>query len=138
MIEATITRFDSNEQGTLGKLSMLGKSWFTLELPWLNNMPGISCIPEGIYTVRWTRSPRLKKFTYEILGVVNRAGIRIHGGNLAGRKPKYITHSLGCPLLGYKVGSIGGQRAVLDSRRAVTDFERLANKQTIRLEVKNV
>jgi hypothetical protein len=139
MIEASlITRIDSNEQGTLGKLSMLGKEWFTLELPWLDNAQGKSCIPEGVYTVKWTKSPRLKKFTYEILGVPKRAGIRIHGGNLAGTTPKYITHSLGCPLLGYKVGRINGQRAVLDSRRAVADFERLGNKQTIKLEVKNV
>ncbi|MDD4971863.1 MAG: DUF5675 family protein [Paludibacter sp.] len=137
MIEAIIIRFDSNEQGTLGKMSILGRSFFTLELPWLNNESWKSCIPCGIYTVKWTRSQRLKKFTYEILNVTNRAGIRLHGGNLAGSVPRYISHSLGCPLIAYKVGAIKGQRAVLDSRRAVADFERLANKQTIRLEIKN-
>jgi len=135
MISATLKRFDSNEQGTLGKLSILGKSFFTLELPWLNNANNKSCIPTGTYTVKWTKSPRLKKFTYEILGVTGRAGIRLHGGNLAGMVPRYLTHSLGCPLIAYKVGTIRGQRAVLDSRRAVADFERLANKQTIILEV---
>lgn len=139
MIEATlIQRISTNDEGTLGKLTLLGKSFFTLELPWLNNANSISCIPEGIYTVKWTKSPRLKKFTYEILGVPNRAGIRIHGGNFAGRAPKYITHSLGCPLLGYKIGRMNGQRAIFDSRRAVVDFERLGNKETIKLEVKNV
>lgn len=139
MIEATlIQRISTNDEGTIGKLTLLGKSFFTLELPWLDNASGISCIPEGVYTVKWTKSPRLKKFTYEILGVPKRAGIRIHGGNFAGRVPQYITHSLGCPLLGYKVGRMNGQRAIFDSRRAVVDFERLGNKQTIKLEVKNV
>jgi len=137
MIDAKLTRFDSNEQGTYGKLSILGKSFFTLELPWLDNMPGKSSIPEGTYTVKWTLSPRLKKYTYEITNVANRSGIRLHGGNLAGTTPCYISHSLGCPLIGYKLGTIKGQRAILDSRRAVADFERLANKQTILLEVKN-
>lgn len=137
MINATITRFNSTEQGTLGKLSILGKEFFTLELPWLNNAQGKSCIPVGVYQVKWTLSPRLRKFTYEVFNVVGRAGIRLHGGNYAGAVPRYISHSLGCPLLGYKVGTIKGQTAILDSRRAVADFERLAAKQTIILEVKN-
>ena len=135
MIAATLTRFNSNEQGTLGKLSLLNKQFFTLELPWLDNCNNKSCIPTGVYQVKWTLSPRLKKYTYEIQGVKNRAGIRLHGGNLAGSTPKFISHSLGCPLIAYKVGTIKGQRAVLDSRRAVADFERLAAKQTILLTI---
>jgi hypothetical protein len=139
MIEATlIQRVSTNDEGTLGKLFLLGKEFFTLELPWLENKNSVSCIPEGVYVMKWTKSPRLKKFTYEILNVPKRAGIRLHGGNFAGKAPKYITHSLGCPLLGYKVGRMSGQRAILDSRRAVADFERLANKRDIKLEVKNV
>lgn len=137
MIDALITRIDSDDEGTLGKLSMLNKTWFLLELPWRDNLPGLSCIPVGIYTVKWTKSPRLKKYTYEILGVPDRAGIRIHGGNFAGKVKEFLSHSLGCPLIAYKVGRMLGQRAVLDSRRAVADFERLGNKQTIQLEIKN-
>lgn len=47
------------------------------------------CFPEGIYKVKWTFSNRFKKFTFEILDVLNRGGIRIHSANV-------ITELLGC------------------------------------------
>ena len=75
------------------------------------------------YQVKWTYSPRLKKETYEILGVPGRGGIRIHGGNLAGNEELgFISHSKGCPLLGSKIGTIQGQRAVLVSQPTVRSF----------------
>ena len=129
----TLQRGISDEQGTIGMLVGL----YTLELPWNNNKNNVSCIPEGTYKVVWSLSPRLRKYTYEILGVPGRAGIRIHGGNLAGAAPKYITHSLGCPLLGTKVGRINGQRAVLASQIAVRKFENITGKKNFILEVKN-
>lgn len=136
-LKATLIRQPSDEQGTFGVLAMESKRWFSIELPWVDNRPMVSCIPVGTYKVVWSRSPRLKKYTYEIVGVPNRSGIRIHSGNVAGSKP-FETHSLGCPLLGYMKGRIRGQKAVLDSRRAVADFERLAAGRTIILEVRDV
>lgn len=133
-----ILRQTTDDQGTLGLLISGYLRLFTLELPDRDNKTGLSCIPPGEYQVCWTRSPRLKKFTYEILGVPGRAGIRIHGGNFAGDTTKgYISHSLGCPLLGERVGRMNGQRAVFGSRSAVEKFERsMAGKDFI-LEVKN-
>lgn len=137
-MKALLTRLSSNDEGTIGVLLLADKAWFSLELPWRDNQQRISCIPTGAYVLKWTLSPRFKRYTYQILEVPNRTGIRLHSGNLAGRKPAYVTHSLGCPLLGYKVGTIKKQRAVLDSRRAVADFERRANKQIVELEVRDV
>lgn len=133
-----ILRQITDDQGTVGSLTIGTLQLFTLELPDRDNASGCSCIPPGEYPVRWTRSPRLKKFTYEILGVPGRAGIRIHGGNFAGDTSKgYISHSLGCPLLGERIGRINGQRAILNSRTAVARFERYLAGAPFTLEVKN-
>lgn len=133
-----ILRQITDDQGTVGSLTIGDLQLFTLELPDRDNASGRSCIPPGEYPVRWTRSPRLKKFTYEILGVPGRAGIRIHGGNFAGDTRKgYISHSLGCPLLGERIGRINGQRAILNSRTAVARFERYMAGAPFTLEVKN-
>jgi hypothetical protein len=135
----TLQRFDSTDQGTFGEMAGPFGRLDTLELPWRDNAPGKSCIPAGRYLVNWTRSPRLRKFTYEITGVPNRLGIRIHAGNLAGDTEKgFETHSLGCPLLGFRVGMLGKQRAVLASRMAVDRFERGMRKEPFWLEVRNV
>lgn len=137
MRKCILIRQPSDEQGTLGRIYVDKiNSFFTLELPWLENEARISCIPAGNYTVRWTLSPRLKKFTYEITKVPERGGIRIHGGNFAGSVPDYISHSLGCPLLGINYGKMNGQKAVFASKMAVLKFEKLMNKEDFELEIK--
>ncbi len=53
----------------------------TLERPWLNNAPHISCIPAGRYRVKFTASAKFGREMLEILNVPGRGGIRIHGAN---------------------------------------------------------
>lgn len=55
----------------------------SLELPWVNNVHDISCIPKGVYSMMMTYSERFHKPTLQLLNVVNRTGIRIHSANLA-------------------------------------------------------
>ena len=52
-------------------------------------------IPEGIYPLKNTWSPKFKKFMPEICDVPDRAGIRIHMGT----KPE---HSKGCVLVSFE------------------------------------
>lgn len=133
-----IRRQLTDDQGTLGMFIADGLKLWCIELPDRGNATGRSCIPPGEYRVRWSRSPRLKKFTYEILGVPGRSGIRIHAGNVAGDVDLgYQSHSLGCPLLGERVGAIKGQRAVLASRSAVARFEKHMAGRPFILEIKN-
>lgn len=78
----------------LGKFSdwTVGDSDFAcvgVERPWVDadhngiRDPNASCIKPGEYVIEWTKSNRLKIFTYEILNVEGAAGIRIHAANWA-------------------------------------------------------
>ena len=121
----TLRRFSSTDEGTFGRLFGYGLTLYTLELPWRDNAPDVSCIPAGKYETAWSYSQRFKRAMYEVLGVPQRAGIRIHAGNFAGDVSKgYKAHSNGCPLVGEKLGVIGGQRALLLSQPAIRRFEK--------------
>ena len=54
----------------------------TIELPWRQNKPSVSCIPEGEYKVRQRRSARFERHL-EILDVPNRSFILFHPANVA-------------------------------------------------------
>lgn len=137
-MQAILTRFRSSEQGTLGTLFIpeVNFSCYTIELPWLDNKPRISCIPIGEYKVIPYSSAKFGQ-TYLLLGVPNRTGILIHTGNLAGDKSKgYITHSQGCILVGKKTGLISGQKAVLFSVSAMVELRLAVGKNQFSLVVK--
>lgn len=135
--DCIIRRIATSDQGTLGFLYFQNFTCNILELPWRLNLPSISCIPEGKYTMVWSRSPRLKRFTYEILNVKNRGGIRLHGGNYAGDVSKgYSSHSLGCPLFGRYHGS-DPQLRLYRSRDAVMEFQSLAAGRRMTLLIIN-
>lgn len=52
----------------------------TMELPWKDNQPSISCIPEGKYELK--RYRRLSgKMSIEVCKVPSRTAILIHAGN---------------------------------------------------------
>lgn len=127
---AILKRTEQNQFGTFGKLSntINGLVLFSVELPWIENKNNISCIPVGKYVCRWTLSPRLRRFTYEVTSVKGRAGIRIHSGNF----PKQF---LGCIGLGLKYGIMDRQQGVFNSKTAVRCFESLMNKEIFQLEV---
>jgi len=119
---AILTRVTRSDQGTEGQLMTKGFSCFTLELPWRDNEKGISCIPPGEYQAIATKSNRYG-LIYWLPKVEDRSGILIHWGNYAGDSTKGLkTHSMGCILLGKQFGFLGGQRAVLNSRVAVSQF----------------
>ena len=69
-------------------------------------------IPEGIYPLKKTWSPKFKKFMPEICDVPERAGIRIHMGT----KPE---HSTGCVLVGFE--ALANIRIFID--RIITYYE---------------
>lgn len=89
----------------------------SLELPWKDNKPNISCIPEKEYVGRKTYNRMSNggaRFPtcIELLDVPDRAGILIHPGNTE-------LNTQGCILPGLTFGTIYNLPAVLQSRKAL-------------------
>lgn len=134
----TLKRFSDDGKQALGDLSYGSFNCKTLERPWKNNQSNISCIPTGVYECKYTFSPRLLKYTYEILNVPNRTGIRLHSGNYAFKlngKPDIY----GCILLGNGYNDINGDsvKDIINSRVTISLFEKCMNKKPFTLIIKN-
>ncbi len=113
--------------GTLGRLELEGFSCVTMEPPWANNKPNVSCIPPGEYQAHWHKSPRYG-WVYALLGVPGRSHILIHPGNI-------VTHTKGCILPGARVGELGGLPAVLVSRATTRRLFDALDRRPFTLEV---
>lgn len=136
--DAILTRLDSSDQGTFGRLTAPGLSLFTGELPWRDNFASVSCIPAGIYRCYWTYSPRFRRMMYLVDGVPLRSGIRKHPANFMGDAALGFRSQLnGCIALGEKLGWMGGQKALLVSAPAVRRFEKHMGGRPFILEIKN-
>lgn len=127
----TMTRLEDDGIQTLGELKYGSSTFKTLERPWKENKPNISCIPKGTYNVKYSFSPKFLKWTYEIQNVPKRSGIRIHSAN-------FFYQLLGCIALGSKIIDINkdGKKDVIDSRIAVNKLETLLSKKDFTLVIK--
>lgn len=111
----------------------------TLELPWLNNKPNISCIPEGIYTVKVRYSEKYKRHL-EIKNVKNRKYILIHWGNYVGsHNPKTGKSDIeGCVLVGKSLKDIN-KDDIVDITSSKITFDKIMSMieddDMIKLEV---
>lgn len=101
--------------GTFGELLLPEFRCLTVERPWLDNRPWVSCIPEGTYPLYPTRYHRGGYDTLLIGEVPGRSQIKIHRGNL----PDDV---YGCVAVGKTFGCVGGQWAVLSSKDAFAEF----------------
>lgn len=134
-MRVTLRRNPSRDFGTFGHLSADDFVCHTLELPWRDNRVRRSCIPSGRYECAMVRSPKFGK-VYHVRAVPGRSHILIHAGNLGGDvELGYRSNILGCILLGQRVGTLGGQPAVLISRPAISEFVRSLEAQPFDLEV---
>jgi hypothetical protein len=67
--------------GTNGEIYYNGKPiCFSIELPWLQNKPSVSCIPEGRYELEKYYSEHLANHLH-LKAVANRSLIMIHAAN---------------------------------------------------------
>jgi len=139
--QVMIRRGLSTDQGRRGLLTVSFAPFRcnTLELPWRDNRPNMSCFPAGTYELRWARpSHAIGGFRelYLIDGVPGRSGCFLHSGTVAGdRALGYLSDSYGCPLLGLTVGTYGGQLALFNSRAAVRQFNELLRGRPAQLIV---
>lgn len=80
MRKLTLERFSYSPHGTMGRLTLpSGIELYTLEPPWNNNQPNISCIPEGEYRVKRDTTGRHK--FYRVQDVPSRSAIEFHAAN---------------------------------------------------------
>ena len=135
-MDVKIIRFKTSDHGTLGILIAPGFECKTIELPWRDNRPNVSCIPIGKYECELRWSNRFQKFFYWIKNVQDRSWVLFHSGNVAGDVSRGLkSHSEGCILLGDRHGKLNGQEAVLISRPTIRRFMNHMNKNPFNLEI---
>ena len=90
---------------------------------------GKTAIPYGTYEIKWTYSPRFKKYTPQLMNVPQFEGIRIHAGNSS-------TDTEGCLLLGQnkKVGMVLNSRATIN--KFYTIIKEACSKGKVTIEIK--
>ena len=133
MLQFTLTRKPSTDQGTPGTIRGESLSLFTLELPWRDNMTQISCIPAGRFICKPYSSPKFRD-VYELQNVPGRAAILIHTGNWAGDVAKGFRSDVqGCILVGLGRDVVSGQMAVTSSRAAMDKFRKIVGKSSFEL-----
>jgi hypothetical protein len=122
-MKLSLIRIERSPSGTLGALMLDGMAFCcTLELPWVGNQVGVSCIPTGRYVLKRTASPLVEKITggtwkhaFEVTGVPGRSRVLIHPGNT-------VSDTRGCILIGRTWGKLRGDRAVLNSGDTFNEF----------------
>lgn len=141
-----LLRDKMSDDGSFGTIvtpffTVTGNPWAcqTLELPWLDNEPCFSCIPEGVYPCIWYMSRNFGG-VYLVQNVDGRSGILTHSGNLAGnRKLGRKSHSLGCILLGKYRAFFKevGQMGVALSKPTCNEFFQKMNRRPFELDIRN-
>lgn len=115
-----IKRAFQNHDVTLGMLQVDDLHHvpiFTLENPWMDNKPYVSCIPTGEYHCVPFSGQRYKG-VYEVLNVPKRSAILFHWGN-------WEFETQGCILLGLSCGELREKTAVINSKKAVEYLKHL-------------
>ena len=103
------------EEVTLGRIFDPNSNFYlhTLELPWLDNKPNISCIPADCYTAKRDYYHKGGYAAFELRNVPSRSEIKIHIGN-------WTRDVLGCIVVGKARMAKGNM--VTSSRTAFREF----------------
>ena len=130
MMKAVLIRMKqlSNHLQTCGRFLLMnadGDVVFqaaSLELPWVGNRRGVSCIPTGAYLVSKKTSTKFGANTFSISEVTGRSNILIHAGN-------YTRDIEGCILLGERFSDLDNDDItdVVNSRATIDRLRKLAD-----------
>lgn len=127
-------RGQSTEQGTFGEWNLLNddgtlkRSWPSLELPWMGNQRGISCVKVDTLRGRLVDSPRFRRKVYAFENKNGRESVELHVVNFAGDVSLgWRSQEHGCIGIGMSVGELDNgegkmQAALLQSARALDEF----------------
>lgn len=88
-----------------------------------------TAIPYGTYEIKWTYSPRFKKYTPQLMNVPSFEGIRIHAGNTS-------ADTEGCLILGEnkQVGKVLNSRATINKFYPI--IKKACFKEKVTIEIK--
>ena len=153
MRQAILDRTESCDEGTFGWLRVLNEltgdeifACATVELPWRDNRPMLSCIPAGSYEFRWRKDSPKNGACYEAVSVPGRSNIQIHGANLAGDELHgYVKQLDGCIAPGTAVITFRSgnkpagprdQRGVSASKSTVAQLVDVLHKEPFVLTIK--
>jgi len=116
--------FSYANDGTYGYITLpSGIVLATVERPWLDNAPSVSCIPIGTYICKPRRYFRGDYDAIEITDVKGRSYILFHVGN-------YVHNSKGCILINTDFGWNDGKMCGISSTSAFSKFmEELGNSE---------
>jgi len=121
-----ISRFGSlAEFGTTGILRAPSLVCYTFELPWLNNLPGKSCVPAGVYQLEHHSSanhPDTWALVNHDLGVSHHATPGIPRNEILLHSVGFVSQLEGCIGMSNALGFSMGQMAMTNSKAT---FEKL-------------
>lgn len=116
-----LERFAYTPMGTFGRLNINGWECYTVERPWHNNQPFISCIPEGIYTLQKTVTP-----SHGNTFILHNSDLDVHKYKQDSGRYAILIHSgntmddiEGCIAPGESLGYVHNKWAVLNSRNTM-------------------
>lgn len=126
----TLRRITDDGVQTLGELIYNDFKCKTLEKPWKDNQSNISCVPKGLYDVKWSFFPRKLRYAYQLQNVFKRDGIFIHDGN-------FFFDIKGCILLGMYYVDINkdGRKDIINSKVSIAKLEALMGKKPFKLKI---
>jgi len=127
---AFLLRTEVSSECIRGILFAMDEVFYVLERPWLDNERNESCICAGTYTAEYLPRSTSGKYrnVYWLRDVPGRSGILIHNGNT-------VDHSRGCLLIGRRRGTLGGHRAVLNSKTGLHEFVELMAREDFKLNI---
>jgi hypothetical protein len=129
VLNLLLARFAWSEFGCFGEIAVDGQRLYTVERPWLQNLPSVSCIPLGKYTCKPRRYNRGGYPAVEVCDVPGRTHILWHKGN--------TMHDLaGCIAVTSRLGTLKGIWAGLDSGTAFALFMEHYGRQEFELEIR--
>lgn len=109
-----LQRFAYLDSGTLGRLSIGDWSCYTIERPWKDNQPNVSCIPEGVYACQPFSGNKFQD-VIQLMDVPGRSYILIHVAN--------FPHDVeGCIGVGDRFVSDALEPAVYNSKKTLASL----------------
>lgn len=128
MMRLTLVRVGQGVRGTFGMLKCGDVPFvLTLEQPWRENQPDISCIPPGSYACQPIRSPKFGS-TYEVTNVPGRSHILFHKGNT-------VDDTHGCILLAEEVSGTFDAPMIVSSQRGFGEFMTVCDGKPFELDI---